>query len=101
MYLGVAIYLTQTISHILTACLNPGIPSRDYYVSNFVRKGISKKNSEYKMCKICNIIIHERRNVSHCEDCNICIEGKFLFIIYYLLFTIYYLLFNIYYLLNF
>lgn len=79
-YMGLVIYLSQAISHVLTATINPGIPSREYYISNYVRNVSStvkrRKESGYKMCKICNIIVHERKNVCHCEDCNICVEGN-------------------------
>lgn len=78
-YLGLTIYLTQTISHTLTACINPGIPSREHYITKYVKEtSLSIKRSKesgYKICRICNIIVHERNDVAHCEDCNICVEG--------------------------
>ena len=86
-YIGLIVYLTQTISHILTACINPGIPSREHFITNYVKETSMNlkrsKESGYKICRICNIIVHERKNVAHCEDCNICCEGKILF--YFLL----------------
>ncbi len=80
--MGVTIYLSQTISHLLTALMNPGIPSREHYVTNYVKETSinlkRKKENGYKICRICNIIVHDRRNVSHCEECNICCEGNFI-----------------------
>jgi hypothetical protein len=79
-YLGLIVYLTQVISHTLTSIINPGIPSRENFISNYVKQKSfdikATKESGYKICGICNIIVHERKNVSHCEDCDICVEGK-------------------------
>jgi hypothetical protein len=79
-YLGTGVYLTQVISHSLTVLINPGVPSRNHHITNYARvKALELKNSRqsgYKICKECNIIVHERKNVAHCHDCEICIEGK-------------------------
>lgn len=72
-YIGVATFFLQVFSHAFTALINPGIPSRDFYVSN--NRDLLDK-AGYKVCKICNIVVHVNQNVSHCEDCNICVEGK-------------------------
>jgi hypothetical protein len=79
-YIGFCIYLTQTVSHVLTACLNPGIPSRENYITTHVKeKEIDMgKREGYKICKHCNIIVHERYNVSHCDECALCCEGKYI-----------------------
>ncbi len=84
---GLIIYLTQGISHLITACINPGIPSREYYLSNFInkRKTITTlkhlKDEGYKICKICNIIVHNYEAVIHCDDCCVCVKGKYIFYI--------------------
>jgi hypothetical protein len=89
--LGISIYLSQIISHLLTAVINPGVPSREYFISSYVKEKAlslkSNRDSGYKICKICNIIVHERKNVSHCEDCNICVEGNCIYKIYKLYFN--------------
>ena len=38
---------------------------------------INDLNFNYKQCKICNCIYHKDdfKNVSHCDECDICVEG--------------------------
>lgn len=77
-YISLIAYLMQTISHLITACVNPGIPSRDSYVNNYVKEKAERKiNKEngYSLCKVCNIIVHKAKDVAHCEDCNVCVES--------------------------
>ncbi len=79
-YLGTTVYLSQVISHVLTCTINPGVPSRDHYITSYVKikalEAKSYKESGYKICRDCNIIVHERKNVAHCPDCDLCVEGK-------------------------
>jgi hypothetical protein len=75
------IWIIQFFSHLSTALLNPGIPSRRNYLPDFKKENnidLTKKNNDYKICKICNIIVNEKDNVCHCEDCDICIIGIFI-----------------------
>jgi len=79
-YLGTIVYITQIVSHFSTVVINPGIPSRDHYITTYAKEKAlelkSPRESGYKICKECNIIVHDRKNVAHCYDCNICVEGK-------------------------
>jgi hypothetical protein len=83
-YLGLSIYFFQFLSHVLTAVMNPGIPSRERYISNYVQEREKKMNQVllkirkegYKICSKCNIVVPGSDCVSHCEDCDICIEGN-------------------------
>lgn len=34
------------------------------------------KLEKYRICKLCNIVVLVDNNVIHCEDCDICVEGK-------------------------
>ncbi len=85
-YLGTLVYITQIVSHLLTVIINPGVPSRDHYITTYAKdKALelkSPRESGYKICKECNIIVHDRKNVAHCYDCNICVEGNQFLIIF-------------------
>ena len=51
--------------------VNPGIPSEKKHYD------INDLNFNYKQCKICNCIYHKDdfKNVSHSDECGICVEG--------------------------
>ena len=52
--------------------VNPGIPSEKKHYD------IDDLNFNYRQCKICNCIYHKDdfKNVNHCKECGICIEGS-------------------------
>jgi hypothetical protein len=98
-YIGITIYLIQSISHIYTMLINPGIPNKNNYISDNVLQiiyanmkisGITFNN--YRNCKICNILVNKEDNVIHCDDCDICIKG----ILFVYLFLFYFIFFNFY-----
>jgi hypothetical protein len=83
-YIGITIYLIQSISHIYTTLINPGIPNKNNYISdnvlqiiyaNMKMSGVTFNN--YLNCKICNILVNKEDNVVHCDDCDICVKGIF------------------------
>jgi hypothetical protein len=82
--LGIALYLVQCVTHVYNLLVNPGIPNRKFYISESVMQSIytyleytnSESFDKYKICKICNIYVPPDHSVIHCEDCNICINGK-------------------------
>ena len=65
-------YLFFSICYFLLMVVNPGIPSEKKHYD------INDLNSNYRQCKICNCIYHKDdfKNVNHCKDCGICIEGS-------------------------
>jgi hypothetical protein len=82
-YIGNTIFLTQLISQCYTTLVNPGIPNRNNYVSQGVMETIYRHMrhndsvfEKYRVCKECNILVKLEQSVMHCEDCNICVEGK-------------------------
>jgi len=84
--IGLAIYITQIISQVTCTLINPGIPHRNNYVSDGVMHSIYQqikynnyKFDKYRVCKICNIIVTVEQNITHCEDCNICVEGIYIY----------------------
>jgi hypothetical protein len=82
-YVGLMIYVVQVISQVLCTMINPGIPHRNNYVSDSIMHTIYQnikhndyKFDKYRVCKRCNILVMVEQQVTHCEDCNICVEGK-------------------------
>jgi palmitoyltransferase ZDHHC9/14/18/palmitoyltransferase len=64
-------YISFAICYILLMILNPGIPTEKKHYD------INDLNFNYRQCKICNCIYHKDdfKNVNHCQECGICIEG--------------------------
>jgi len=80
-FIALIIYMFQAFSHLLTALINPGIPSRKNYLPEYIKANnidLNKKNPDLQICRLCNIIVHKNEMVSHCEECDICCIGKFL-----------------------
>lgn len=81
---GIILYTIQVTLHIFLLLVNPGIPNRKFYISEGVMQSIltyleytnSETFDKYKICKICNIYVTPDNIVTHCEDCNICIQSK-------------------------
>ncbi len=88
--LGIALYLVQCVTHVYCLLVNPGIPNRKFYISESVMQSIytyleytnSESFDKYKICKICNIYVPPDHTVIHCEDCNVCINGKYLLFLF-------------------
>ena len=59
------------VSYIMLMVVNPGIPSEKKHYD------INDLNFNCKQCKICNCIYHKDdfKNVSHSDECGICVEG--------------------------
>lgn len=82
--LGLFLYLIYFLSHIYSLLINPGIPNRKNYITDDVIQVIAKnidynKNllKNYRKCDLCNILVQAKRNVGHCDKCEICVEGMF------------------------
>jgi len=65
-------YLFFSTCYFLLMVANPGIPSEKKHYD------INDLNFNYRQCKICNCIYHKNdfKNVNHCKECGICIEGS-------------------------
>ena len=70
-FLFVSGYIFFAVSYIMLMIVNPGIPSEKKHYD------INDLNFNYKQCKACNCIYHKNdfKNVSHCDECGICVEG--------------------------
>ena len=75
---GIFIYLLQSFSYFMTATINPGIPKQYFTdISNPVSFGSIENTQELKACAKCNIQITPNSYTYHCDQCRICIEGKY------------------------
>ena len=84
-YTSLIIWLIQFISHILTSTLNPGIPSRKNFLPIYVKKNninLCEDNSKIQICRLCNIVVDTKDGVSHCDQCDLCIIGKYYLFIF-------------------
>lgn len=65
-------YMFFAVCYILLMVMNPGIPTEKKHFD------INDLNFNYKQCQKCNCIYHKDdfKNVNHCEECGICIEGS-------------------------
>ena len=66
--IGIIIYLIFFISYTYTFLINPGYPKHDIDS----RRGEPRNIFTY--CRLCKIWVNIKKNTSHCEICNICIE---------------------------
>lgn len=71
--IGLVINSVQLLLFLTTVCMDPGIPSSDYYSENFDQS--KYKEIDFKMCPYCQIARIMREGTQHCYDCGICIEG--------------------------
>ena len=78
--IGVLTYSTFIVSYILTAFTNPGLPKKNLWInSNIVENDL--KN--YRICPYCQVLMNIDENTTHCDECDICVEGKYFLIIGY------------------
>lgn len=70
---GTAVYLIHTFSYVYASIINPGIPKINKISSySFATVGIKR----YKLCKKCQVIMNLDIKTTHCNSCDICVEGK-------------------------
>lgn len=72
---GFVIYFIQIVSYTYTALINPGIPKKEFDADGDLRDAL-KNIKSFRICKICNIIMNKDIDTTHCDECNVCIEGK-------------------------
>jgi hypothetical protein len=70
-------YIVFMASYVYTALVNPGIPKKDLWIKNVSINDAfqSNKIQNYRICSICQLIMNIDENTTHCDDCEICIEG--------------------------
>jgi hypothetical protein len=64
------------VAYILTFLWNPGLPTQAMNVNYFETNKEKLKITNYRICKTCQIIMNMDVYTEHCDDCNVCIEGK-------------------------
>lgn len=82
--LGSVIFGVWILNYLFTCFTNPGIPSKEYFMSKKKRDYIEESESQigYLTCSICNVFVKKNIQIGHCLTCKICILGKL-----FLLFT--------------
>ena len=63
-------YWTYTLSYSYTSMINPGYPKNNHER----RDGYPRE--EFYFCSVCKFYVRRSSEASHCDDCNICIEGQ-------------------------
>ncbi len=83
-YIGNTLYVIQVISQIYTTIINPGIPHRNNYISDEVMDTLYQNMrlnnvnfDKYRICRQCNILVNIEQQITHCDECDICIIGIF------------------------
>lgn len=70
------LYVVFVISFSLTVFKNPGIPSKDYFLSDNMFTDLSISYSkDYLICFTCNVYVRETTKIGHCSFCKVCIIG--------------------------
>lgn len=63
-------YWTYTLSYSYTSLINPGYPKNNHDRRN------GYPREEFYFCSVCKFYVRRSNDASHCDDCNICIEGQ-------------------------
>ena len=71
-YLGLVTYFIFIVSYIYTAFSNPGIPKKNLWINKNV---VYNNIRNFRICPSCQVIMNIDENTSHCDDCDICVEG--------------------------
>jgi energy-coupling factor transporter transmembrane protein EcfT len=66
---GVLIYIIFITSYTYTFLINPGYPKHD------LQSETGEPRNKYRFCGECKMWVNIDKNVNHCFDCNICVEG--------------------------
>jgi hypothetical protein len=74
--IGIVILIVQMTSYTYTALANPGIPKAAY--EHIIMQDEGKN---FRQCKDCKLWINTEENTLHCYECDICVEGKKLFLL--------------------
>lgn len=82
--INLLIYGIQFLSQLIATLANPGVPHKNNYVSEEVvytmyqhmKLQNVKTIDTYRICQECNIVVKQEQNVTHCDECDICVEGN-------------------------
>ncbi len=69
--------IIQLGSFVTTTFSNPGLPKSDY--QNYIQGEITRN---FRICKECNLLLDTEKANYHCHECQVCIEGKQIYVIY-------------------
>jgi hypothetical protein len=72
--IGIFLYVLFVIFHLITSFINPGLPTKNYFLENF--NMANSKIQNYLVCKKCKVIMDLDIGTEHCTDCDICVMGN-------------------------
>jgi hypothetical protein len=67
--LGIILTLIFQFFYTITFLINPGYPK------NTIQRQTGEPREKYKFCGECKFWVEVEKNVNHCYDCDICVEG--------------------------
>ena len=73
--IGFIIHIYFYISFGLVCFSNPGIPSKDLFLENYLNSKNIDEPGSYRICSSCKFIMRVKDKTEHCELCDICIIG--------------------------
>jgi hypothetical protein len=81
--MGFITYFLFFTSYLLTGILNPGIPKKNLWLNEFSNyKDLKDIENEvgpnYRICQKCSVVMVVPNGTYHCDECEVCIEGKLL-----------------------
>lgn len=65
------IVLIQNLFYLITSLSNPGLPKASY-----AQEVLEDQGRNFRKCKDCKLLINTEERTFHCQDCEICFEGK-------------------------
>ena len=80
--ISIFIFVIQSSCHWFLLIINPGIPSRKWFLPVEIIQKLSDEHSfkqhfnvaRYQICKKCQLLIDKELSIIHCEYCNVCCE---------------------------
>jgi len=69
-----SLYVFHVFCYTYTAIINPGIPSKNKRLE-YLNSELND-NYQIQVCNICRVTINSKEKITHCFDCNVCIESK-------------------------
>ena len=64
--LGIILYILFVIFHLITSLINPGLPTKEYFLENFNMENSKIKN--YVICKKCKVIRSGEWRFADCQS---------------------------------
>jgi hypothetical protein len=73
--IGIGMGAIAELSYILVFLWNPGLPPQSMNLTYFESNQEKLKIKDFRICKICQVVMNMDEYTYHCDDCDVCIEG--------------------------